>query len=141
MKMILVTFALSITAITLLSFNQTFDLKASVQRGKTVYETNCMSCHMPDGTGLEGTFPPLVKSKNLADKNRVIKVILKGLSGPLKVNGVDYDGEMAGLNLTNEQAADVANYIRNSWGNKYTAVLPKDIQPALKTVSKGNPKK
>jgi mono/diheme cytochrome c family protein len=112
-----------------------------VKRGKTVYQTNCMSCHMPEGTGLEGTFPPLVKSKNLADKNRVIKIILKGLSGPLKVNGVDYDGEMAGINLTNEQVADVANYIRNSWGNKYPAVLPKDIQPALKTSSKSNPKK
>jgi len=139
--MTLVTFVLSIVVITMLSFNQGFDLKASVKRGKTVYETNCMSCHMPEGTGLEGTFPPLVKSKNLADKNRVIKIILKGLSGPLKVNGVDYDGEMAGINLTNEQVADVANYIRNSWGNKYPAVLPKDIQPALKTSSKGNPKK
>ncbi len=137
MKMILVTFVLSTLAITLLSFNQTFDLKASVQRGKTVYETNCMSCHMPEGTGLEGTFPPLVKSKNLADKNRVIKVILQGMRGPLKVNGVDYNGEMAGISLTNAQAADVANYIRNSWGNKYPAVLPKDIQPGLKAVSKG----
>jgi cytochrome c len=57
MKMIFVTFVLSLTAITLLSFNQTFDLKASVQRGKTVYETNCMSCHMAEGTGLEGAFP------------------------------------------------------------------------------------
>ena len=137
MKMIIVTFTLSVLALTLLSFDQTFDLQASIKRGKTVYETNCMACHMAEGTGLEGAFPPLAKSKNLADKNRVIKVILKGLSGPLKVNGVDYDGEMAGITLTNEQAADVANYIRNSWGNKYPAVLPKDIQPGLKAVSKG----
>jgi mono/diheme cytochrome c family protein len=137
MKMILVTFVLSTLAITLLSFNQTFDLKASVQRGKAVYETNCMSCHMPEGIGLEGAFPPLAKSKNLYDKNRLIKVILQGMRGPLKVNGVDYNGEMAGISLTNEQAADVANYIRNSWGNKYPAVLPKDIQPGLKAVSKG----
>ena len=137
MKMILVTFVLSVTAIALLSFNQTFDLKASVKRGKTVYETNCMSCHMPEGTGLEGAFPPLAKSKNLADKNRLIKVILKGMKGPLKVNGVEYNGEMAGISLTNAQAADVANYIRNSWGNKYPAVLPKDIQQGLKAVSKG----
>lgn len=137
MKMIFVTFVLSVTAISLLSFNQTFDLKASMERGKTVYETNCMSCHMPEGTGLEGTFPPLVKSKNLADKNRLIKVILIGMRGPVKVNGVDYNGEMAGISLSNEQTADVANYIRNSWGNKYPAVLTKDIQPGLKAVSKG----
>lgn len=137
MKMILVTFVLSITTITLLSFNQTYDLKASVKRGKTVYETNCMSCHMAEGTGLEGAFPPLAKSKNLADKNRLIKIILQGMRGPLKVNGVDYDGEMSGISLSNEQAADVANYIRNSWGNKYPAIMPKDIQPGLKAPSKG----
>jgi mono/diheme cytochrome c family protein len=137
MKMILVTFVLSVTAISLLSFNQTFDLKASVKRGKTVYETNCMSCHMPEGAGLEGAFPPLAKSKNLADKNRLIKVIIQGMRGPMKVNGVDYNAEMAGIRLTNAEAADVANYIRNSWGNKYPAVLPKDIQPGLKAVSKG----
>src|SRR5687768_6159950 len=123
MKMIHVTFVLSITAITLLSFNQTFDLKASVQRGKTVYETNCMSCHMPDGAGLEGTFPPLAKSKNLSDKNRLIKVILQGMKGPVKVNGVDYDSQMAGISLTDKEVSDVLNYIRNSWGNKYPAVL------------------
>lgn len=137
MKMILVTFVLSIAAITLLSFNQTFDLKASVQRGKTIYETNCMSCHMPEGTGLEGTFPPLAKSKNLADKNKMIKVILQGMKGPIKVNGVDYDSQMAGVSLADKEVADVLNYIRNSWGNKYPAVLPKDIQPGLKAVSKG----
>lgn len=137
MKMILVTFVLSITAITLLSFNQTFDLKASVQRGKTVYEANCMSCHMPDGAGLEGTFPPLAKSKNLADKNRMIKVILQGMKGPVKVNGVEYDSQMAGVSLTDKEVSDVLNYIRNSWGNKYPAILPKDIQPGLKAPSKG----
>lgn len=137
MKMILVTFVLSAFSITLLSFNQTFDLKASVKRGKTIYETNCMSCHMPEGTGLEGTFPPLVKSKNLADKNRLVKVILQGMKGPLKVNGVDYDSQMAGVSLTDKEVSDVLNYIRNSWGNKYPAVLPKDIQPGLKAPSKG----
>ncbi|NCU04638.1 MAG: cytochrome c [Chitinophagaceae bacterium] len=137
MKMIFVTFALSAFSITLLSFNQTFDLKASVKRGKTVYETNCMSCHMPEGTGLEGTFPPLAKSKNLADKNRMIKVILQGMKGPLKVNGVTYESQMVGVSLADKEVADVLNYIRNSWGNKYPAVLPKDIQPGLKAVSKG----
>jgi hypothetical protein len=44
---------------------------------------------------------------------------------------------MAGISLTNAEAADVSNYIRNSWGNTYPAILPKDIQPGLKAVSKG----
>ncbi len=137
MKMTLLTFVLSITAIALLSFDQTFDLKASVKRGKTVYETNCMSCHLPEGTGLEGTFPPLAKSKNLADKNKMIKVILLGMRGPMKVNGVDYDSQMPGVSLTDQEVSDVLNYIRNSWGNKYPAILPKEIKPGLKAPSKG----
>jgi mono/diheme cytochrome c family protein len=137
MKMILVTFVLLVTTISLLSFNQTFDLKASVQRGKTVYETNCMSCHMPEGTGLEGTFPPLAKSINLKDKNKMIKVVLLGMRGLVKVNGVDYDSQMPGVSLTDQQVSDVLNYIRNSWGNKYLPVLPKEIQPGLKAPSKG----
>lgn len=136
MKMILVTFAVSILAITILSFDQSFDLKASVKRGKTIYETSCITCHMAEGTGLEGVYPPLIKS-NMADKNRLIKVILQGMRGPVKVNGVDYNGEMAGIVLTNEQAADVANYVRNSWGNKAPAILPSQVQPALKAQIKG----
>ena len=136
MKVILVTLAVSILAITLLSFDQNFDLKASVKRGKTIYETSCITCHMADGKGLEGVYPPLVKS-NMADKNRLIKVIIVGMRGPSKVNGVDYNGEMIGTPLTNEQAADVANYIRNSWGNKAPAILPSQVQPALKAQIKG----
>lgn len=132
MKLILITFVVSGAAIILLSFNQAFDLKASVQRGKTIYETNCISCHMADGTGLEGVFPPLAKSKNLADKNRLFKIIILGMRGPLQVNGITYNSEMTGTVLTNEQAADVANYIRNTWGNKAAAVLPSHVQPALK---------
>ncbi|MEQ1800229.1 MAG: cytochrome c [Lacibacter sp.] len=136
MKVILVTLAVSILAITLLSFDQNFDLKTSVKRGKTIYETSCITCHMADGKGLEGVYPPLVKS-NMADKNRLIKVIVQGMRGPSKVNGVDYNGEMAGIVLTNEQTADVANYVRNSWGNKAPAILPSQVQPALKAQVKG----
>ena len=136
MKVILISFAVSTLAITLLSFDQNFDLKASAKRGKTIYETSCITCHMAEGKGLEGVYPPLIKS-NMADKNRLIKVIVQGMRGPSKVNGVDYNGEMVGIVLTNEQAADVANYVRNSWGNKAPAILPSQVQPALKAQIKG----
>jgi nitrite reductase (NO-forming) len=137
MKLIIVSSVIFILAITLLSFQQAFNLKASVERGKTVYETSCLSCHMADGKGLEGVYPPVNISKNLADKNRLIKVIVQGMRGPMTANGVEYDLEMVGTPLTNEQAADVANYIRNSWGNKAPAILPSDVPPALKAQVKG----
>jgi mono/diheme cytochrome c family protein len=90
-----------------------------------------MSCHMPEGKGLEGVFSPLAKSDQLADKNRLVKVILRGVRGPLKVNGVVYTGEMAGLGLTDEQVSDVLNYVRNTWGNKGASIRPEEVQPAL----------
>ncbi len=137
MKMTFITSGLLALAFVLVAFDQSYDLKASVTRGKSIYETYCLSCHMPQGEGLEGVYPPLAKSKNMANKTWLIKVIVQGMRGPSKVNGVDYDGEMAGTPLTNEQTADLANYIRNSWGNKEPAVLPKDVQPALKAQVKG----
>ncbi|MBX2900253.1 MAG: cytochrome c [Cyclobacteriaceae bacterium] len=128
--------AASLISIGLLAFDQAFDLKASMERGKTVYETQCSACHMAEGEGLSGVFPPLAQSDYLADKNRLVKVILQGVRGPMKVNGVDYDSEMNSFALSDEQAADVLNYILNSWGNKTTPVRPSEIQPALKAKTK-----
>lgn len=118
------------------SFNQNFDLKGSIARGKSTYNTQCASCHMEDGNGIEGVFPPLAKSDYLTDKNRLVKVISTGLRGPIVVNGVNYDGEMPGNKLTDKQVADVLNYIRNSWGNQAKAILPNEIQTADKTSPK-----
>jgi nitrite reductase (NO-forming) len=94
-------------------------LKASMQRGKLIYESSCITCHMERGEGLEGTFPPLAKSDYLmADKKRAIRQLIKGVKGKMVVNGKTYNGEMAAQGLTDQQNADVMNYILNSWGNK-----------------------
>jgi mono/diheme cytochrome c family protein len=111
-----------------------FDLKASIQRGAEVYNAQCMSCHMDDGAGLEGVTPPVAKSDYLmADKKRSIHQLLKGISGEIKVNGVVYNGEMAAFDyLTDQEASDVMNYIRNSWGNKGDAVTPEEVKALRK---------
>src|SRR5689334_22703164 len=100
MKKIILAVALIGVAVTFFSFTQKFDLKASIARGKEVYEGNCITCHMNEGEGIEGAFPPLAKSDYLADKNRLIKVVLQGVRGPMKINGKEYDGEMPGVQLT-----------------------------------------
>lgn len=123
-------------SITQVSFSQTADLKASMERGKLVYEAQCMSCHMAEGEGLAGVFPPLANTDYLKDKNRLVKIVLLGARGPMKVNGVDYNGEKAGFGLTDQEVSDVLNYIRNSWGNKGEPVRPTEVQPALKANSK-----
>lgn len=131
MKKIYFTVALA-TVISITSSAQSFDLNASMERGKTVYLTYCLSCHMMEGEGIENVNPPLVKNKNLQSKERMVQVVLKGMRGPLTVNSKTYNTEMAPTVLSDEETADVLNYMRNSWGNKAAPVLPKDIQPALK---------
>ena len=117
-------------AISLMSFQlQKFDLKASIERGKEVYNIHCITCHMEKGEGLEGAFPPLAKADYLmADKARSIKQILNGASGEMTVNGKTYNGEMPAIDLTDEQVSDVLNYVRNSWGNKGAAVTPAEAK-------------
>lgn len=112
---------------------QTFDLKASIARGKDIYETQCMSCHMENGEGVTDLFPPLAKSDYLmADKKRSIEQTLFGVSGEIKVNGVVYNGYMPPIELTDAEASDVLNYIRNSWGNKGEAVKPEEVKSVRK---------
>lgn len=128
-------FLLTAIVITFVSFQKkpAFDLKASMTRGQEVYTTNCVSCHMEKGEGMEGVFPPLAKSNYLmADKKRSIVQIIKGVSGPIKVNGVEYNGEMAAIDLSDQEISDVLNYVRNSFGNKGAAVTPEEVKAARK---------
>jgi len=130
MRRSLIVTTFFITTGSLMSFQlQKFDLKASIERGKEVYNIQCITCHMEKGEGLEGAFPPLAKADYLmADKARSIKQILQGASGEMIVNGKTYNGEMPAIDLTDEQVSDVLNYVRNSWGNKGAAVTPTEVK-------------
>lgn len=92
---------------------------------------------MAEGKGLDPLYPSLVKSEWLAQKDRLVQLIVKGMRGQIKAGGKAYNGEMAPAGTNDEETADVINYIRNSWGNKGLPVKPKEIQPALKVVVKG----
>ncbi|MBU2929496.1 c-type cytochrome [Winogradskyella psychrotolerans] len=93
-------------------------LKASIERGKMVYNDMCTTCHLPNGKGIPRAFPPLADSDYLRDnQTESIKAVKFGLSGEIKVNGITYNSMMAPLGLSNEEVADVMNYINNSWGN------------------------
>ena len=113
--------------------SQGSDLNASIARGKTVYSSQCVICHQEKGDGVKDVYPPLAKSDYLmADKARSIEFVVNGASGEITVNGVKYDSEMLGIDLSDEQVSDVLNYVRNSWGNKGDAVKPEEISPLRK---------
>ena len=94
-------------------------LKASIVRGKIVYEDFCVTCHLPSGEGVENTFPPLANSDYLMNNREAsIRGVKYGQRGELEVNGVVYDNTMIPMGLSDEEIADVMNYVYNSWGNK-----------------------
>jgi len=101
------------------------------EKGKQVYMGLCFACHQPDGKGLPGVFPPLVGSDFLlADRERAIRVVLKGLTGPVVVNGVKFDSAMPPQEaaLTDAQIADVLTYITNAWGNQGDAFTTDQVK-------------
>lgn len=90
----------------------------SYARGKEVYSDFCVTCHLPSGKGIPGNFPPLAGSDWLTNKKmESIKAIKFGLSGPIEVNGEAYNNAMTAQGLSDQEVADVMNYISNSWGN------------------------
>ena len=108
----------------------TDEMLSQYKLGKTVYERDgyCGTCHQPDGKGLIAAgFPPLAQSEwVLEDKERLIKLTLKGIQGPITVAGKAYDGHVPmtpfeGL-LDDKELAAVLTYVRNSFGNQATAI-------------------
>lgn len=90
----------------------------SYKRGKEVYDDFCVTCHLPNGKGIPGNFPPLDGSDWLTNKRtESIHAIKYGLQGPITVNGEKYNNVMVSMGLTDQEVADVMNYINNSWSN------------------------
>jgi mono/diheme cytochrome c family protein len=106
-------------------------------QGKSVYAQYCLTCHMADGLGVDGMNPPLAKTDYvLGDKTRLTKVLLNGLQG-VEINGEQYHGVMpAQESLTDAQIAAVLTYVRNSFGNKASAVTAAEVKAVRATNKK-----
>ncbi|SFB49776.1 c-type cytochrome, partial [Algoriphagus aquimarinus] len=100
--------------------------------GKEIYarEGFCSTCHQPDGQGLSASgFPPLADTPWVTgNEERLIKIVLKGVMGPITVKGKDYPGQVPmtpfeGM-LDDSQVAAVLTFVRNSFGNQASAISP-----------------
>lgn len=105
-------------------------------KGKEIYarEGYCNTCHQPGGLGLPPSgFPPLAGTHWVeGNEERLIKAVLKGLQGPIEVLGVKYPGQVPmtpfeGL-LNDNDVAAVLTYVRNSFGNKASAITPDKVK-------------
>jgi mono/diheme cytochrome c family protein len=100
-------------------------------RGKAVYENVCALCHNPDGMGKPNQAPPIAGSEwATGSPNRMIRIPLVGLSGPLEVKGQQWNLAMPamGAALSDDDLAAVLTYMRQSWGNKASEISPEQVK-------------
>jgi nitrite reductase (NO-forming) len=90
-----------------------------VKAGQVLFTGTCSVCHQANGQGLPNVFPPLAKSSLLAaEPQRIVDIMLHGLSGKVTVNGTEYNSVMPPMTqLTDDEVANIATYVLNSWGN------------------------
>ncbi len=101
------------------------------KRGEAIYNRTCLACHQPTGKGIPNVFPPLDGSDWLSkDPTIAIKIILKGLQGPIKVNGADFAQMMPAVMpaLNDQDVADVLSYVHHSWTNDLPAVNAEQVK-------------
>lgn len=105
--------------------------------GKKQYDAICIACHQANGLGLPGTFPPLAGSEWVSGSNdRLIRLVVYGMTGPVKVKGVVYSaapmptiGKVANsaYNLSDDKVAAVLTYIRHEWGNTGAPITTEQV--------------
>jgi len=104
-----------------------------IAAGKTLFAGTCAACHQPTGKGLPGSIPPLAGSDFLIknEKERVIGIVLGGLTGQVKVNGNVFNSVMPPWgHLGDDDLANVLTYVFNSWGNDQGTVAPSEVARA-----------
>jgi len=109
--------------------------EATMKAGQAVYAKFCIACHEADGTGSPRIYPPLPANALLQSVNpsSTLRITLDGahtVTTPRAPN----TGEMPAYarQLSDEEIAAVANYIRNSWGNSGPLVTPAQVAKARK---------
>jgi mono/diheme cytochrome c family protein len=106
------------------------DIQKSIAEGKKVFGKYCISCHQADGGGVPYLNPPLIKTSYvLGNKDSLIHIILHGLNQNIEIEDEVFTNPMPALNiLKDEEIADVLTYVRNSFGNKASAVTPAEVK-------------
>jgi mono/diheme cytochrome c family protein len=114
------------TAATPLTAEQEKRFKA----GREMYELTCLACHQQHGLGQPGLAPPLVGSEWVAGPpGRLIRIVLHGMRGPIKVKDEIFELDMPSLGvLDDEQIAAALTYVRREWGHTLPPVEPSAVK-------------
>ena len=104
--------------------------KRRFEAGKAMYEATCLACHQVHGMGQIGLAPPLVGSEWVAgSQERLIRIVLHGLRGPIKVKGETFELDMPALGvLDDDQISAALTYVRREWGHTFEPVAPEAVK-------------
>jgi mono/diheme cytochrome c family protein len=110
-------------------------LSSQVAAGQKVYLARCLTCHQVDGGGVQNMNPPLTGTPYvLGDKTRLIKIVLNGFNERVEILGDIYNNPMPAQNtLSDQEIADVLTYVRNSFGNKASAINVSEVKKVRAT--------
>ncbi len=102
----------------------TSEQQAQFAAGRDLFAVSCAACHQLTGFGMEGLAPPLAESEwVLGSPERLTRILLHGVRGPLNVKGKVWDMEMPGLGIfDDEQLASLLTYIRREWEHGATPI-------------------
>jgi mono/diheme cytochrome c family protein len=98
------------------------------EKGRVLYESTCVQCHMSSGLGQTGQAPPLRNSPWVLGKDvRGARILLQGLRGEVLLDGERWEGEMPSVSFSDEDLAAILTYVRREWGHGAEPVLPATI--------------
>lgn len=108
------------------------------EKGKEVFEVTCLACHQANGMGQDALAPPLVNAHWVTNsQERLVRIALQGMRGPVNVQGKVYEMEMPPLGvLDDEQLAAVLTYVRREWGHTASAVSVDTVKKIREATSK-----
>lgn len=100
--------------------------------GRAVFGRTCQTCHGQDARGLTNMYPPLAGSPYVnGDKDRMIRLVLHGLQGPITVEGKNFNNVMPPWrSLSDAELAAVISFVRTNFGNHGGAVTIADVAHA-----------
>ena len=108
----------------------TKDQQARSDLGKMLFTGVCAACHQTHGRGLDGVAPPLVDSEwVLGSEQRIVRIVLQGLTGPVSVKGKTYRLDMPAFgSFTDDQIAGILTYLRREWEHTAAPVEPETVK-------------
>ncbi len=121
-----------------LSGKENKQFKAAYELGESIFhkDGHCVTCHQATGQGVPNIYPPIAGTAWAnGDKERLIKLVLHGLWGPITVNDKLYDPQKGvppmtplGAMYSDNELAAVLTYVRHSWGNNSGPVTPEEVK-------------